>query len=332
MSLALAAVTVIGAAILIYLLSGGADYGGGVWDLLASGPRKDQHRAVIDRALAPIWEANHVWLILVVVVLFVGFPRAFATITTALHIPLTVLLLGIVLRGSAFVFRHYGRGGRFERQAWGAMLGGASVITPIMLGVCVGALGSGEIRVDDGRIVSPLDAGWTEPFAWAVGGITLALCAQLAAVYLCVRLKDPKLQEDFRQRALGASVAAGAFAALGLALSGSGAPVLRQGLVDSLWAFPLHVVTGSCAIATIVMLWTRRYELARAFVIGQCAGIVIGWGLAQGPFMIVPDLTYVDAAAPASVLEMMLGILAVGTLLLVPSFLWLYSLFAEERR
>lgn len=332
MSLELLAVGAIGASILVYLLSGGADYGGGVWDLLASGPRKEQHRAVIDRALAPIWEANHVWLILVVVLLFVGFPRAFATITTALHIPLTVLLLGIVLRGSAFVFRHYGRGSAWERQAWGAMLGGASIITPVMLGVCVGALGSGQIRVDDGRIVSPLDAGWTEPFAWAVGLLTLALCAQLAATYLCVRLNDPRLRDDFRLRALGAAVASGIFAAGALGLAGTGAPVLRAELTGSAWAWPLHLVTGACAIGSIAMLWTRRFELARAFAIGQCAGIVVGWGLAQGPYLIVPDLTYMDAATHPAVLEVMLGILAVGTVLLVPSFLWLYSLFAEEQR
>jgi cytochrome d ubiquinol oxidase subunit II len=102
-----------------YVLFAGADFGGGVWDLLASGPRRQQQRDLIARAIGPIWEANHVWLIVVVVVLFVCFPPAFAAFGTVLHIPLSLMLIGIVLRGSAFVFRAYSYGPRSEQRRWG---------------------------------------------------------------------------------------------------------------------------------------------------------------------------------------------------------------------
>ncbi len=328
MATALAIVAAIG----VYLLSGGADFGGGVWDLLASGPRKEQHRRVIDNALAPIWEANHVWLIVAIVVLFVGFPRGFAAISTALYVPLTLLLAGIVLRGAAFVFRHYGRGGERELRTWGRVLGMTSIVTPVMLGVCVGALGTGDIRLAvGGRLASPLTAGWTTPFAWSVGLLTLALCAQLAATYLCVRLHDPALREDFRARAIGAALFSGWMAAMSLYLAATDAPVLRAGLVGSAWAIPLHVVTGAAAVGSIAALVARRWEVARACAIGQVAGIVAGWALAQAPYLIVPDLTWTAAAAPPEVLEMVLVVLGVGSLFLVPSFLWLYALFGEAR-
>src|SRR6185503_10028786 len=115
-----------------YVLTGGADFGGGVWDLFAAGPRRDRQRALIAESIAPIWEANHVWLIVVVVVLFTAFPPAFAMLGTVLHIPLTILLVGIVLRGSAFVFRSYGTRGR---SRWGAAFASASIVTPLLLGI-----------------------------------------------------------------------------------------------------------------------------------------------------------------------------------------------------
>ena len=191
------------AALVLYALLGGADFGGGIWDLLAWGPRKREQRALIEHAIGPIWEANHVWLILVVVVLFTAFPAAFAAVSIALFVPLVLLLLGIVLRGAAFTFRTYDRPDDRVQARWGAIFSGSSVLAPLVLGVVVGALASGRLRVAaDGA--EPF--AWVAPFPLAVGLFAAALFAFLAATYLAVEAAGP-LREDFRRRALGAGVA-----------------------------------------------------------------------------------------------------------------------------
>ncbi|HLM45157.1 MAG TPA: cytochrome d ubiquinol oxidase subunit II, partial [Myxococcaceae bacterium] len=157
------------AAFVLYALFGGADFGGGVWDLLASGPRKAEQRALIAKALGPVWEVNHVWLIIGVVILFSAFPPAFAALSVALHVPLTLLLLGIVFRGTAFTFRTYDvRGDRVQRS-WGLVFSVASVISPLLLGMCVGAVVSGRIRVEGRVVVSGFFGPWLTPFSVAVG-------------------------------------------------------------------------------------------------------------------------------------------------------------------
>src|ERR1044072_2889132 len=183
-----------------YALMGGADYGGGMWDLLASGPRAQAQRELISEAIGPIWEANHVWLILVVVLLFSCFPPAFSAIATALHIPITLMLIGIVLRGSAFTFRTYDSRRDNVQRRWGRLFASASLITPILLGVTLGAIASGPIQVGEGRDISMFINSWLAPFPFAVGGFALALFAFLAAVYLTLETEDAELREDFRKR------------------------------------------------------------------------------------------------------------------------------------
>src|SRR6266403_1233123 len=201
--LELSAALIIAIALNVYVLTGGADYGGGVWDLAATGSQTEQQRQLIAEAIGPIWEANHVWLILVIVVLFTGFPTAFAVIMTALHIPMTAILVGIVLRGSSFVFRRSDVRDAAVHRRWSTLFGAASFFTPFLLGLCLGALASGEIRVIDGRLTSGFFAGWTGPFAVACGLFAQGLFAFLAATYLTVDTeREPDLQEDFRKRAL----------------------------------------------------------------------------------------------------------------------------------
>ncbi|HEX8539603.1 MAG TPA: cytochrome d ubiquinol oxidase subunit II, partial [Cystobacter sp.] len=195
------------AALILYALFGGADFGGGVWDLLASGPRQARQRELIARALGPVWEVNHVWLILAVVILFSAFPRAFAALSVALHVPLTLLLLGIIFRGTAFTFRTYDARGDAVQRRWGLVFSMASVLSPALLGMCVGAVVSGDIRVQGLTVVSGFFSAWLSPFALAVGALALCLFAFLAAVYLTAETREPGLQEDFRKRALGAGVA-----------------------------------------------------------------------------------------------------------------------------
>jgi cytochrome d ubiquinol oxidase subunit II len=315
------------AALVLYALSGGADYGGGMWDLLAAGPRARRQREAIEHAIAPIWEANHVWLILVVVVLFSGFPPAFAAIMTALHIPMTAVLLGIVLRGSAFVFRKYDRQDDRVHRRWSTLFGVASFLTPLLLGLCLGAIGSGEIRVVDGRVTTGFFAGWTSPFAIACGLFAQGLFAFLAATYLTVDTHgEPELQEDFRRRALASGLSLAPAALLTFLLGRTGAPEIFRGLTDW-WAPLLLAVTSACALGALGALWGRRFTWARAAAAGQVTCILVGWGLAQYPYLVVPDLTLAGSAAASSTLRLLVWALAAGAVLLFPSFAYLFYVF-----
>ena len=203
-----------GVALTAYVLFGGADYGGGVWDLLASGPRREKQRELIAHAIGPIWEANHVWLILIVVLLFTCFPPAFAAIMTVLHIPITLLLIGIVLRGSAFTFRAYDATHSAVQERWGMIFAIASVLAPVLLGVIVGAIASNGVGTAMGTLgesgiefVPVFITPWLNAFTLAVGIMTLVLVAFLAATYLTVEAAhDTELQNDFRRRAIEAGL------------------------------------------------------------------------------------------------------------------------------
>ncbi len=325
-------------ALTAYALLGGADFGGGVWDLLASGPRKREQRALIAEAIGPIWEANHVWLIIVIVVLFTCFPVAFARLAITLHIPLSLMLIGIVLRGSAFAFRsHYGRDGEHGDAGtsghWGRVFAIASAGTPVMLGLCVGALAAGTVRPPGrGGFYESYVGSWLTPFGMGVGLLTLALFAFLAAVYLTVEAREPALREDFRRRALGAAAAVfvTAFGTLGLALLG--APLMGRGLTTAPWAPALHLATAVAAVAAIWALWSRRFRLARVAAACQVSLILWGWALAQYPYLIPPDLTIRAAAAPRITLVLSLWILGLGALVLLPSLIYLFAVFKPAPR
>src|SRR5258708_10546575 len=183
--------------LIVYALMGGADFGGGIWNLLAFGSRAKRQREAIADAIAPIWEANHVWLILVIVLLFTGFPRVFATMMTALNIPITVMLLGIVLRGSAFAFRKYDVE---DEVRWSTLFCMASFLTAFFQGVILVALTTGQIRVEQGRVLTGFMAGWLTPFALSCGVVALGLFAFLAATYLPPDPRnEPDPQDAFRR-------------------------------------------------------------------------------------------------------------------------------------
>ena len=311
-----------------YVLLGGADFGGGVWDLLASGPRREAQRALVAAAIGPIWEANHVWLILGIVLLFTCFPPAFAEITTTLHIPLSLMLIGIVLRGSAFTFRaHHGPDGTMPLR-WGRVFAIASAVTPVFLGVCLGALASGAVpRAGKTGFHAAFVAPWLTPFCFGVGMLALALFAFLASVYLTVEARDIALREDFRRRALGAAAAVFVAAGGTLALALTSAPLVGRGLSASVWALPLHVATGVAAAGAIGALWIRRYRVARVAAAIQVSLILWGWALAQYPYVVPPTLTIAQAAAPPITLTLVLWALAAGALVLFPSLAYLFRVF-----
>jgi cytochrome bd ubiquinol oxidase subunit II len=304
-----------------YVLFGGADFGGGVWDLLSTGPRKAQQRDLIAHAISPVWEANHVWLILAIVLLYTCFPTGFARMSIVLHVPWTLVLIGIVLRGSAFIFRSYGGGG-------GRVFAVASLITPVLLGMAVGAVAAGRVRevssattFFDGYI-----APWLTPFAFAVGLFALACFAFLAAVYLTLEAQERELREDFRGRAIGAGIVVFVIAGVALLLARR-APLVMQGLTASPWASSLHGLTAVAALTAFWALLTRRFRAARVAAAMQVTLILWGWGLAQYPYLVPPDLTIADAAAPTVTLELALGAVGVGAVILFPSLYYLFRVF-----
>jgi cytochrome d ubiquinol oxidase subunit II len=313
-----------------YALLGGADYGGGLWDLLATGRTAERQRATIAHAIGPVWEANHVWLIIAIVVLFTGFPRAFAQVSIYLHIPLLLVLAGIVLRGSAFVFRAYGPDDPRHERFWGRIFAVASTATPFFLGVIVGAVTEGRLPASpEGTFGAVFLAPWMTPFTFAVGAFTLALFGYLAVVYLTLEAHDTEERAAFRSRALTSGVVVAVLAATVLALA---APEVRRGLVEAPWAVPLHAATGACAVAALVFLWLERFASARAAAAAQVVLIIWGWALAQYPYAIRPHLTLAASAAPANVQVLLLEVLGAGALILLPSLLYLFGLFGPRGR
>ena len=327
-TLAIVLAGVIMLALNAYALLGGADFGGGVWDLLASGPRRARQRELIADAIGPIWEANHVWLILAVVLLFTCFPDAFARVAIVLHVPLVLLLVGIVLRGSAFTFRSYDSGRDAVQRRWGAVFSGASIITPLLLGAAVGALATGRVRAPAGGFAASYLLPWATPFALATGLLALALFAFLAAVYLTVEAGDERqLADDFRRRALGAGTAAIVMAGGTLILARHGAPMVHAELMGSRWALPLHAGAVLAAVGALGALALRRYRLARVAAAALVSLVIWGWGAAQFPWLVPPDLTIAETAAPVTTLRFVsLGLMA-GAVILVPSLLYLFRVF-----
>ncbi len=317
-------------ALVAYSLLGGADFGGGIWDLLASGPRKADQRKLIEHAIGPIWEANHVWLILVIVVLFTAFPQAFAAVSTTLFALLSVLLIGIVLRGAAFTFRTYDDRNDRVQQRWGILFSASSVLAPVVLGMTVGALASGRLRVaPSGEPISGQLAG-VSPFSIATGLFTCSVFAFLAATYLAVEARGA-LRDDFRRRAIYAGLAVFATAAVSGGISALDAPIIFRGLTQRSWSVPLHVATAIAAVSAFAALLGGWVRLARLAAVIQVTLIVLGWGASQYPYLVVPDVTLASASGPRPTQVILLVALAVGALTLLPSLYLLFRVFKGER-
>ena len=314
-----------------YVVFGGADFGGGVWDLFARGPRSTRQRALIADTIGPIWEANHVWLILVVVILFTGFPTAYARLSVTLHIPLTLMLVGIVLRGSAFTFRSYDSQRDDVQRRWSRIFSIASLVTPILLGIVAGTVATGTVAVVPGvTFTDAYVAPWTRPLPLLVGLLTLVLFAFLAATYLTVEAEDAEMAADFRQRAIISGTLLFPLAATVLLVARNAAPALWSGLVLSEWAWGLHLLTAIAAVTALTALVMRRFTLARIAAASQAMLIIVGWARAQYPYIVPPDLTLHDAAAPSATLGLLVGALTLGSVLLFPSLWYLFRVFRRS--
>ncbi len=308
-------------ALVLYLIFGIADFGGGILSGLSSGKTAAEQRKLIQSAIAPIWEANHVWLILALVLLFTAFPAAFRVLSEGLHIPLELMLIGIVLRGSAFVFRQYGPAE--ERGVWSRVFSVASFTTPFFLGLSMGALTSGTLRLDSGTGY----VGWLDFFPLSVGVLTTASGTFLAAVYLTAEARTVELRREFSRRAYYAAAVLVASSLLSAVLVPSTAGVFQDRFL-SFWYIP--ALAGVSLGAAIACLRQKLPKLARVFAVGAVACLVLGWGAAQYPYLIAPDLTLDSAAAPEATLRPLFGALVLGSFLVLPSLAWLLYAFKRD--
>jgi cytochrome d ubiquinol oxidase subunit II len=300
-------------ALVLYAVLGGADFGGGVWDLFATGPRSAQQRLAIANAIGPVWEANHVWLIFVLVLLFTCFPPAFADIASGLYAPLTFALVGIVLRGAAFVFRNYATDVPTLGWSWTVVFGVASLLAPFFFGDAIGALATGRYA-------------WTSPFAISVAFFAVAVCAQIAAVFILREIASTELRDDFRRRALRATIAVwilGTMPALVAARTEPGMFVALQ-RPFALAAIAVALLAGLVVIACVRFRWDST---ARVAVSVEAAAILGGWFGAQAPNLDPGRYTFATAAASDAMIGAFLVATVVGSIVLVPSLALLFRLF-----
>jgi cytochrome d ubiquinol oxidase subunit II len=313
-----AAVGVAGIAMSLYAVLGGADFGGGVWDLLASGPRRTAQRAAITAAIGPVWEANHVWLIFAIVASFTCFPAAFADAMTGLYAPLSFALVGIVLRGAAFVFRNYARDSPALAQTWTVIFGIASLLAPFFLGDALGALATGTYA-------------WTSAFALAVGAFAVTMCAQIAAVFIVREIDDLAVRADFRTRAIRSTVAVWVAGALPVAIARATLPSLVSALLHPV-AFAAVAVALAAGLAVIACVIARRDLTGRAAVALEAVAVLGGWFGAQAPALVPGRFTFTGAAASAAMIDAFLLCTAGGAALLIPSLVLLFRIFKAPAR
>ncbi|MGY1661718.1 cytochrome d ubiquinol oxidase subunit II [Geodermatophilus sp. SYSU D00705] len=326
MTLADAVLSVMFVGLIAYGIFGGADFGAGIWDLLAGGTRRGgPQRGLIERSIAPIWEANHVWLIFVLVVLWTAFPGAFAAVVTTLYIPLTLAAFGMIARGAAFAFRK-SVNTLGLRRFLGACFALSSLATPYFLGAVVGGVASG--RVPPGIAAGDVLTSWVNPTSALGGVLAVLVCAYLAAVFLCAdarREGADELASQFRTRALGTAAVTGAAGIAGLFVLRADAPLLFEGLTGR--ALPVVALSVAAGLAALGLLATRRYVPARAASALAVTAILVGWAVAQYPYVLVPDLTIEEAAGGRATLVAVLVALLGGSLLLLPALVYLYVLF-----
>jgi len=326
MTLTYAILIILWLSLIAYAVLGGADFGGGIWDFFAFGKEAERQRSLIGQALGPVWEANHVWLIFLIVGLFTAFPPAFSILSTALFVPFTLAVIGIVLRGAAFIFRANSEA--VTSKVWGRVFSTASTITPFFFGTAAAAVASGQVHVQGGRVQTDLLAGWTTPFALTIGALALSLCAVLAAVNLIIEAQhnnDAELVEAFRRRAMIAGAITLVLDAVAFILSPFQAPLLWHGLLDQ--ALPLAIATALIGLGAATSLFLRRYRLARVLAFTTTALIFASWGLSQFPYLVPVAVTINTAASPPSTLLALLISTSIGMALLLPSLWFLFHVF-----
>jgi cytochrome d ubiquinol oxidase subunit II len=308
-----------------YAVLGGADFGAGMWQLVG-GPRLREHA---HHSMGPVWEANHVWLIFVLVVCWTAYPRAFGSIMSTLAVPFFIAGIGIVLRGTAYALRS-GTVSLREQRIVEIVLACSSILTPFALGAAIGGIASGRVPV--GNASGDLVSSWLNSTSALTGGLAVVTAAYLAAVYLAadgVRLGDAELVRAYRVRALVTGLVAGAVALGGLLVVRSDARPIWDGLTSGS-GLAAVIVSAAAGTATLVAILQGRFQLARGTAAVAVAAIAAGWVLAQRP-VFLPGLTIEEAAAGRSTLWAMIITVAIGAVVLVPSLFFLFRLVLRGR-
>lgn len=315
--------------LIAYAVFGGADFGAGVWDLLASGPRKEDERGAFIQAIGPVWEANNIWLILLITGTLTAFPIVFSTLSTALIIPLFLALLGVVLRGAGFAYFSHFRRSVAVNLIWGTVFSAASLIAPFFFGAAAAAIAGGHIHVRaGGQVQANYWTTWLTPFGISCGAFAVALCACLAATYLTVEMErkgETELLAIYRRDALLSGGVVSVIGIIALITAHFDAPYLFSNLFGK--SLLILLAAMAAGLATAGMLYLRRYFLARALLIGTVALILAAWAYAQAPDLIVPDVTIGRAAAPDAVEKLVFFASLVGLAVVVPSLILLLRVF-----
>jgi cytochrome bd ubiquinol oxidase subunit II len=311
-----------------YALFGGADFGGGFWDLIAGGAEKGAPpRALIQRSLTPVWEANHVWLIFILVVLWTAFPPAFSAVMSTLYVPIALAAVGIVLRGSGFAFRKAIEGLGAQRAA-GATFALSSVLTPFFMGAVVGAIAAGNVPADGS---GDAFSSWLAPLPLLSGVLFVASGAYLSAVFLvgdARRAGEPDLERYFVRRALAAAALAGLAAAVGLIELHAEARYIFDRLTAQ--GLPLVILSALCGLGLLVVLVRGGRRPLRPLAAGAVVGVIWGWGVAQFPYLLPTSLRIDQAAAPDPTLNVIFVVFAIAAVLVLPSLGLLYTLSQRD--
>jgi cytochrome d ubiquinol oxidase subunit II len=316
--------------LVLYTVLAGADFGAGFWQLFAGrGPSGVRVRDHAHDSMAPVWEANHVWLIFVLTVTWTAYPTAFGSIASTLSVPLFIAAIGIILRGATYALRA-GTSTHREQRTIDAVFAVSSILTPFALGTMVGAIASRRVPV--GNAAGHMFSSWTGPTSILVGVLAVATSAYLAAVFLAAdaaRGGDAELERRFRARALGAGIAAGAVALVGIAvLHGDAHPLYHHLLRGT--ALATTIVSILAGIATLGLVLRSRFETARYTAALAVAAVIAAWALAQSP-LLLPGLTVREAAAPHDTLVVVTVAVLGGAVILFPSLGLLFRLVLHGR-
>jgi cytochrome d ubiquinol oxidase subunit II len=314
--------------VVAYAILGGADFGSGIWDLLAGDAHEGAHlRSQIDRSIGPVWEANHVWLIYVLVFLWTGFPTAFGAIMSTLFIPWLIVGLGIVLRGGAFAFRKFSSSVR-EAQIYGIVFATSSVLTPFFLGMIAGAVASGRVPAEG---TGDLWRSWTGPTSW-VGGILAVLTVSfLAATFLAAdaeRGGRSDLAATIGERALWSAIVAGGAALAAAVAIELDAETLAAGLHGR--GLILVALSAMAGLASMVMLKRQAWAAARFTAVVAVSSIVVGWGVAQYPDLLVDEMTIAEGAGARPTLIGLIIVFCAAAVTAVPAMIWLFVLVNQD--
>ena len=313
----------------LYAVFGGADFGAGFWDLTAGGVERGRRpRGLIDQAVSPVWEANHVWLIFALVVLWTSFPGAFASIMETLYVPLAVAAIGIVARGAGFAFGKVSET-LTQQRVYGVVFAASSLVTPFFLGATAGGVASGRVPAS---AAGDSITSWVNPTSMLGGTLAVIVCAYLAAVFLVAEANRrglADLERYFRDRALAAGLLAGLVAIAGIWVLRADAPRLFHHLIGV--ALPLVVISGLCGVGALAVLSRGAPRAGRPRAATAVAAVVGGWGVAQYPFLLGTHLSLGTGAAPDATLRIVVAVFLVAAVTCVPSLVYLYTLGERGR-